>query len=130
MQLPVPVPGQQRLDSVVRIQKVTDGYVVVQSVDEQSDVLAHIAVYIIRAAQELRSLVYQVGGKELRHEAVLIGLVELSQAVGEQGEGAEDKDAVSAAALQFLHNLDHALAGGNHIVHDDHILALDRKSVV
>ena len=50
MQLPIPIPCQQRLDSVVGIQEVADGYVVVQGIDEQSDVLAHVTVYIIWAA--------------------------------------------------------------------------------
>lgn len=34
MQLPIPIPCQQRLDSVVGIQEVADGYVVVQGIDE------------------------------------------------------------------------------------------------
>lgn len=32
------------------IQEVADGYIVVQGIDEQGDVLAHVTVYIIRAA--------------------------------------------------------------------------------
>ena len=59
----------------------------VQSIDDVSDVFAHITVYIIRFLKKLRCLVYQVGGQDAVDQTVLIVLVKLLQSVGKQTEG-------------------------------------------
>lgn len=49
--------GKYFLDSFYRIQKFTDRTVMVQSIDDESNVFTHITVYIIRTIQQIRSLV-------------------------------------------------------------------------
>ena len=65
----------------------------VQSIDDVSDVFAHITVYIIRFLKKLRCLVYKVGGQEVVEETFLISLVELVHTVGEKTKSSTDEDA-------------------------------------
>ena len=96
----------------------------VQSIDDVSDVFAHITVYIIRFLKKFRCLVYKVGGQEVVEETFLISLVELVHTVGEKTKSSTDEDAAGFSLFQLGGNLDHAVSRGDHIVDDDHILAL------
>ena len=51
-------------------------------------------------------------------------LVELVQTVGEQAEGAADDDLLGLALLELLGRIQHTLAGGDHVVDDEHSLSL------
>ncbi len=53
----------------------------VQSVDNQCNILAHIAVDIVWTAQKFRSLVDQVGCEDVGDDAFLVRFVELLQTV-------------------------------------------------
>ena len=59
----------------------------IQGVDDQGDVFAHIDADIVRSGEKLRCLVYQVGGQDAVDQTVLIVLVKLLQSVGKQTEG-------------------------------------------
>ena len=59
----------------------------VQIVDNQCDILAHINIDIVWSGQKLWCLIYQVGSQDAVNQAILLVLVELVQAVGEQTEG-------------------------------------------
>ena len=96
----------------------------VQSINDVSDVLTHIAVDVPFSLKQFRSLVDQVGGQYLIDDAVLISLGELVQTVGEETKSGEDEDLICLALLQSSGNFQHAFAGGDHIINDDHILAL------
>ncbi len=100
----------------------------IQGINEQSNVFAHVAVDIIRTLQELRRLINQVGCKDLGNNTLLISLVEFVQTAGEKAECGENKDASCFARLQFLCNLQHTVARGNHIIHNDHVLSFDIAS--
>lgn len=95
----------------------------VQCVDDVCNVFAHVTADVVRLLQQLRCLIYQVGGQHAGDVAFLICLVELLQAVGEQTEGGKDEDPVGFAALQLGSNLQNTLAGGDHVINDDQILA-------
>ena len=49
--LVISVFGQDFLDAFYRVQEFADGIVVIQGVDDQGDVFAHIAVDIVRFTQ-------------------------------------------------------------------------------
>ena len=59
----------------------------VQVIDDERDVFAHIDADIVRSGEKLRCLVYQVGGQDAVDQTVLIVLVKLLQSVGKQTEG-------------------------------------------
>lgn len=56
--------GQNFLDAFYRVQEFADGVVVIQGVDDQGDVFAHITVDIVWSGQQFRGLVDQVGGQD------------------------------------------------------------------
>src|SRR5699024_9617023 len=51
-------------------------------------------------------------------------LVKAVQSVGEQTEGGADKDLAGLSLFQGSGNLTHAFTGGNHVVDNEHVLAL------
>ena len=75
------------LNTIRRIQQSADGGVVIQLVDDESDIFAQVAADVIFAGEKLRCLVYDVGGQNFCEESFLISLVEFLQSAGEQSEG-------------------------------------------
>ncbi len=71
------------LDSFAGIQKIADGGVVVQGIDDVGDIFAHITVDVPGPLQQFRGLVDQVGGEHLVDQTVFGGLIELVQSAGE-----------------------------------------------
>lgn len=61
----------QLIDPLHRIQQLADRGIVVQSVNEQSNVFAHITVYIIFFLQKLIRLVHQIGGEQSDRKSVV-----------------------------------------------------------
>ena len=59
----------------------------VQVIDDERDVFAHIYADIVWSGEKLRCLIYQVGGQDAVDQAVLIVLVKLLQSVGKQTKG-------------------------------------------
>lgn len=119
------VLAYQSLDSVIGIQESGDGIVVIQGVDDIGDVLAHSAADVVVAGEELFALVHQIGGDDLVDDPVRDGLVESGHTLGEEAEGGDDEDSVRPAALELRGDIDHGLAGSDHVVDDPDILALD-----
>ena len=111
------------LDSFRRIQKLADGRVVIQRVDDQGNVLAQIAADIIRTFQQFRRLINQVGGQQFCEQPFLVSPVKPLQAAGKEAEGCTHINVARFALLQELCHLDHTVSGGDHIVDDDHILS-------
>ena len=56
-------------------------------------------------------------------DALLIGLVKLRKACGEDAEGGADEDTARIALVQLSGDLQGGVAGGDHIVNDDDVLA-------
>ena len=65
-----------------------------------------------------------VGGEYTIERTVLICLVKHFQTVAEQTKGGANENAAGLQALQLGANFQHRLAGGNHIVYDNNVLAL------
>ena len=51
------------LNTIRRIQQSADGGIVIQLVDDESDIFAQVAADVILAGEKLRCLVYDVGGQ-------------------------------------------------------------------
>jgi len=83
------------LNTIRRIQQSADGGIVIQLVDDESDILADVVL----AGEKLRCLVYDVGGQNFCEESFLISLVEFLQSTGEQSEG---RAHVDVACLTIL----------------------------
>ena len=79
---------QNLLNAVTRIKQGADRTVVIQRIDQESDVFAHVAADVVRLQQQFRLLIYKVCGDKLGEPAFFIGLVKFSQSVGEKTEGA------------------------------------------
>ena len=126
--LVISVFGQDFLDAFYRVQEFADGIVVIQGVDDQGDVFAHIAVDIVRFTQQFRGLVDQVGGQDAVEGPFFVGFIELCHAVGEQTKGGTHEDFVGSPVFEELSYLEHAVTGGDHIVYDDHIFATNISS--
>ena len=73
--------------------------------------------------KKLRFLPNEVRGKDPVEHSFLISLVEFLQPCGKQSEGGEDKYSPGAALLQLFRDVDHAAAGGDHIVDHDAVLS-------
>ena len=79
---------------------MADRQVMIQGVDDQSDILAHVTVDIIFLFQELRSLIYQVGGQKTIKQSLIVGVVKLIQTVGKKSESGADVDPAGTAFLE------------------------------
>ena len=118
------VPGHQLLDLGGGGQGRAQGYVVVEGVDDGRQIFAHIRLQIPGAVKELLGTVVQVGGDYVVEIPLGIVVVEFLQAVGEQAEGAAEDDPGGIPLLQSPGGVQDALPGGDHIVYDQHVLAL------
>ena len=112
------------VDSLCGIKQFADSCIVVESVDDVGNVLAHINVNVPGLFQKTGTAVYQVGGKYLGDGTVSISLIELLKAIGEETKGGECEDSLSASLLELRANVQHGLAGGDHIVNDDNVLVV------
>ena len=121
---------QQIVDTGHRIQKSADGLIVIQCIDDVRNVLAHIYLMIPLTGQKLRRAVHQVGGEHFIDDALLKRFIEDLQAVAEQTESDEEEDAAGALLFQLHGYIQDGFTGGDHIVYDDHILALDASAQV
>ena len=77
----------------------------VQVIDDERDVFAHIDADIVRSGEKLRCLVYQVGGQDAVDQTGLLVLVKLLQSVGKQTEGCADKYFSCFSSLQLFGNI-------------------------
>lgn len=96
----------------------------IQGVDDVGDVFAQIAVDVPFAGQQFRRLIDQVGRQHPVDCAVGVGFVETVQARCEKTKSRKYKNSVGTTLFQCGGNFQHTLAGGDHIVYDDHILTL------
>ena len=97
----------------------------VQCVDDVCDVLAHAAAPVPRTLEKTGGLIDEVRRENFCDDAVLISFVELGESIREETEGREYVNSAGLAFLKGAGNLEAAFAGGNHIVVDDQVLALD-----
>ena len=76
--------------ALCRVEQVADGGIVVERVNQVSDILAHVDRLIPLSCLQLVLGINEVGREDFREDALLIGFVELLKPVTEQTEGGED----------------------------------------
>ena len=82
---------KEAVDTVSRIEQLTDRTVMIQRINNQRNVFAHIHAGIIGLGQKLRALVHQVGSKNPVNDPFLMELIKSGKTVGEKAECREDK---------------------------------------
>ena len=112
------------------IKKVADSLIVVKSINDICNVLAHINLRVPLSCKELRLSVNKVGSEDSCKYAISVSLIDSLVAVAEETEGGEYEDSLSALVLKLLSNVKNGLAGGDHIINDDNILALNVSAEV
>ena len=80
------------IDPVYRIQQITDRSIMVEGINDQGDVFAHVAIYIVWLLKQLVCLINQIGGQEAVKVPVLVCVVEAFQSVCKQAKGSAHKD--------------------------------------
>ena len=118
----------QFIDPLHEIQQFADRGIVVQSINKQSNVFAHITVYIIFFAEKFIRLIYQVGSEQPVKFTSLESFVEFFHAVCEKPEGGAHEDLACPFTLQKCGDFQHTVAGGYHVINYDHILACNIRA--
>ena len=90
-----------------------------ERIDQRGDVARHADGGVVLPLQQLWGLIDQVGGVDPVEGALRVGPVKLLQAAREQAEGGEQEDPPRASLLQLPGHVQHAAAGGDHVI-DDH----------
>ena len=98
----------------------------IQRINHKCNIFTHIAANIIRPLQKLRRLIDQVRCKNRINQSVLISLIKLLKPVRKQPEGCSREDPSCLALLQLARHIQNAVSRGDHIIQDNHILALHR----
>ena len=98
----------------------------VDEIDDHSGVLAHIRELEPLSVRQFRGLIGEVGRDQLVKISLLIGLVEDAESVCEQAESGAQKDALRVhILLELSGGIEDRAAGGDHIVDDDRVLAVE-----
>ena len=113
----------ESVDLLDGVEDVADRLVVVEGVDDVGNVLAHTYLNVPGLVCKLGIVIDEVGGKDLVDDTFLISLIKALKTVGEEAEGSEVEDSLCAALLDLLCNVEERVAGGDHIVNDDNVLA-------
>lgn len=121
---------KQRLDLAVRVDQRADRHIVVQGGNEIRDILRNIDLVEPRAVAQLRVQIGQVAAEDAVDQALLVRLVELLEAVREDGVRRIGEEAVRAAILDVLRDVEHGIARGNDVVRDENVLALDGRAEI
>ena len=118
----------QCLNPLTRIQQITDRSIMIQSINQISNILAHITVNIIRSFQQFRSLVYQIRCQNLINNSGLISQIKFLQAIRKEPKRRSNKDTSSISLLQLSCNIQHTFTGRNHIVYNNNRFSFNRSS--
>ena len=73
----------------------------VQCIDHQCDVLAHVAVDVVRAAEQFRCLIDQVCCEDSADQSFFLSLVEFFHTVCEKSEGCSSVDTFCFTHLEL-----------------------------
>ena len=95
----------------------------IQCINDQCDIFAHIACDVIRFGKKLRCLINKVCSKKFIKDTVLVSFVKFFHSFGEETEGGADKDLAGATFFKKRCDLKDALTGRNHIIDQDDIFA-------
>ena len=116
---------KNRIDLFRRGHYMGHGYIMIHEIDDGSHKLAHVRFCIVRALIQLRRLPGEIGRDYPVKPAFFVGVVKGIQAVGEQAEGTADEYTFCLHLLKLSRGIQHAFSGGNHIVDDDDVSALN-----
>ena len=83
----------------------------VQSIDDKSNVFAHITVNVIGLGEKFRCLIDKIRGQYSGDDAVIIGLIKFLQSVRKKTECSRSENSVCLSALQFRSYVNDAVAG-------------------
>ena len=119
------VAVHQIMHAVIRRQQLRQRTVVVECRNDVGNVLAHVGFDEPRRCLQFGCAVGQVRGNHAVNQTFVVALLVQLQTVGEQREGNGREDAVRAEFLQAVRNLNHGFAGGQNIVRNEHVLAVD-----
>ena len=97
--------------------------IVVETVDNARKVFVHVGCLVIGTLEEIRRAVHEVCRNEFVEISLFVVFVEEVQTVGEQTERGADENAPCAPLAKLPADVEHAAAGGDHIVDNDHVLA-------
>ena len=105
------------------IKKMADCSVVVEGINNVSNVLTHIDLGIPLSLEKLGGSVNHIGGEYLVDKTVAVSLVKLFKTVTEKTKGSKYENTLCTLILKLLSNVDNGVARGNHIVNYDNVLA-------
>ena len=118
------------MDLLGLIEEIAYSSIVVESIDNVSNVFAHINLAVPFSCKKLRSSVNKVSGEDLSEYAVSVSLIHIFKTIAEQTEGCEYEDTLSALILELLAYVDNRISGGYHIVDNDNVLAVNVSSEI
>ena len=102
---------------------MADRHIMIQCINDQSDIFTQIAADIVVSCEKLRILINKVCSKKFIKDTVLVSFVKFFHSFGEETESGTDKDLAGAAFLKKRCDLKDALTGRNHIIDQDDIFA-------
>ena len=117
------VTFHQGMDLIVGIQKLADGVIMIQRINDQRSIFTHINTYIIWAGKQFRCLIDAVGRQNFGNDPLFIVSVKLSKAVGGQSGGNGHKNSISFVLNQNHGHMQHTYAGRDHIIDDKYVIA-------
>ena len=102
--------------------------VIVELIDQKSDILADIYADVIVTAEQFRSLVDGIGRENLGEQTLFAGLIECFKTMCEETEGSCCEDPSGFALLELTGYIKHAVAGCDHIINNHNILAFHGRT--
>ena len=92
---------------------MADRSIMIQSINNQCDVLAHITADVVWLLKKLRCLVNQVGSKEFVEVAFLVSIVKFLKPVCEETECRADINLACSFLFQERRDLNDRITGGH-----------------
>ena len=86
-------------DTLSRIQVLCDRAVMIQSINEQSNVFTHIYIDVILSLKKFLWLIYKVCSHNTVDQPAFISFVKFFQAVGKQTKGRSNKNTICLTAF-------------------------------
>ena len=113
------------MDTANGVEQVGGGGIAVEGIYDICNVLAHVDFAVPFAGEQFRCAVDEVGGIDTVKQTFLVAGVELFKTCGEQTEGREDEDLCGVLFLELIADVKDGVAGSDHIVNNDDVLALN-----
>lgn len=99
------------VDAFGGVKQIADGLVVVESVDDVSNVLGKVDLGVPLALKKLGRTINKVGGKDTVEESLFVCFIHFIKTVAEKTKGGKHEDPVGSSFLKLLRNVDNGAAG-------------------